>query len=310
MDENLLDHIRGVAVGAAVGDALGMPLEFKPRRKEQDLVRDMLPGRIPAGTFTDDTEMALALGESLLYQLPLDPVDLSERFVAWMHGSPPDIGMHTRAVLQRMASGQDWNRAVADVQQAHPTTAGNGSVMRCWPVALVWWHHMPTLIQESVLQSQVTHPHPECIAGSAFVNATIAFLVQGMPAPDAVNQAQREVDMPQALYDAISQAPHQSRLDLPNSGWVRHTVESAVWGLLTTGDFESAVVQVVNLGNDADTAGAVVGAMAGAAYGFTSIPQRWRTLLQGEFPIGSGKLWNTGNFVQLADSLAKAGMQS
>ena len=109
MDDKLLDRVQGVAVGAAVGDALGMPLEFKPRRKEDNLVRDMVPGRIPAGSFTDDTEMALALAESLLYRHPLDPVDLSKRFVTWMQGNPPDIGMHTRAVLQRMASGQPWN---------------------------------------------------------------------------------------------------------------------------------------------------------------------------------------------------------
>ena len=105
--------------------------------------------------------------------------------------------------------------------------------------------------------------------------------------------------MPKDLYDAISQAPSQSRSELPNSGWVRHTVESAVWGLLTTDNFESAVTQVVNLGNDADTAGAVVGAMAGAAYGFKSIPQRWHTLLKGEFPIGSGKLWRAVDLIQL-----------
>lgn len=310
MDDKLLDQVQGVAVGAAVGDALGMPLEFKPRRKEDNLVRDMVAGRIPAGSFTDDTEMALALAESLLYRHPLDPVDLSKRFVTWMQGNPPDIGMHTRAVLQRMASGQPWNEAVDAVQQEYPTSAGNGSVMRCWPVALVWWRQIPILIQESVLQSQVTHPHPECNAGSAFVNSVIAFLLHGMPAADAVNQALREVDMPKDLYDAISQAPSQSRSELPNSGWVRHTVESAVWGLLTTDNFESAVTQVVNLGNDADTAGAVVGAMAGAAYGFKSIPQRWHTLLKGEFPICSGKLWRAVDLIQLALILAEVDTQT
>ncbi len=298
-----MDRIRGVAVGAAVGDALGMPLEFMPKRLENDLVSEMLPGRIPAGTFTDDTEMALALAESLLHHRPLDPVDLSTRFVTWMYGNPPDIGNHTRAVLQRMASGHVWNRAAADIQQASPSSAGNGSVMRCWPVALVWWQDMASLLRDSVLQSQVTHPHPECTAGSAFVNATIAHLVQGKTPAAAVSQTLRDVDLPQVLHDVISHAPHKTRRDLPNTGWVRHTLESAIWGLLTTDNFESALVRVVNLGGDADTAGAVVGAMAGAAYGIEAIPRRWRTMLRGEYPLDSGKLWREEALIKLSDAL-------
>ncbi len=75
-------RMRGCAVGAAVGDALGMPLEFGPRRPADRLVREMQGGRLPPGTFTDDTEMALALAESLLAHRPLDPMDLAQRFVA------------------------------------------------------------------------------------------------------------------------------------------------------------------------------------------------------------------------------------
>ncbi|MBU1749334.1 MAG: ADP-ribosylglycohydrolase family protein [Chloroflexi bacterium] len=87
------------------------------------------------------------------------------------------------------------------------------------------------------------------------------------------------------------------------SGWVRHTLESAAWGLLTTDSFEEAVVQVVNLGNDADTAGAVVGALAGAAYGLAGIPARWREALRGEWPLRSGHIWRAGDLVTLADQL-------
>ena len=99
-------------------------------------------------------------------------------------------------------------------------------------------------------------------------------------------------------------APSRRRQDLRNSGWVRHTLESAVWGLLTTGSFEEAVVQVVNLGEDADTAGAVVGALAGAAYGMGAIPNRWRTALRGEWPLRSGTIWREADFVEMADLLA------
>ena len=85
---------------------------------------------------------------------------------------------------------------------------------------------------------------------------------------------------------------------------MRHTVESAIWGLLTTNSFDEAVVQVVNLGNDADTAGAVAGALAGAAYGLKAIPAAWRAALHGEWPLRSGERWDAARLVELADQLA------
>jgi ADP-ribosyl-[dinitrogen reductase] hydrolase len=110
--------------------------------------------------------------------------------------------------------------------------------------------------------------------------------------------------MPPALRQAIEAAPAKRRDELPNSGWVRHTVESAVWGLLTTDSFEDAVVQVVNLGGDADTAGAVTGALAGAAYGLPAIPAAWRAALHGAWPLRSGSRWDAARLVALADQLA------
>jgi ADP-ribosyl-[dinitrogen reductase] hydrolase len=303
MEKTWIDRIRGVAVGAAVGDALGMPLEFQPRRPVSDLVTDMVPGRLPAGTFTDDTEMALALAESILAYQIFDPADLSTRFVTWMHANPPDIGNHTWDVLRHMDTGSNWNQAAIDVQRANPSSAGNGSVMRCWPLALLGWHDINTLIRESITQSQITHTHTDCTAGSAFINVTIAYLIQGISREHAINQAIDSVEMASSLRDVILQAPSKSRMELTNSGWVRHTLESAVWGLLTTDNFESALVNVVNLGNDADTAGSVVGALAGATYGDASIPQRWRSKLIGEYPLGSGQLWHVDAFVKLAEQL-------
>jgi len=305
MQDELRERIAGVAVGAAIGDALGMPLEFGPPRPADQLVREMLPGRIPAGTFTDDTEMALALAKSLLTYRPLNPEDLVQRFVTWIESHPPDVGIHTASVLQRIASGEPWGTAVATVQLHNPDSAGNGSLMRCWPVALAYWDDLDRLVADSVLQSQVTHPHPECNAGSAFVNAAIFHLVHGLEPEAAIAHALDDADVPGALRTVIEAAPSKNRHNLPNSGWIRHTLESAVWGLLTTDTFEDAVVNVVNLGNDADTAGAVVGALAGATYGLNAIPQRWKAALRGEFPLGSGRQWRVTDFIALAETLAE-----
>jgi ADP-ribosyl-[dinitrogen reductase] hydrolase len=284
-----------------------MPLEFGPRQPANRLVREMTAGRLPAGTFTDDTEMALALADSLLAHRPLDPVDLAGRFVKWLRAGPGDVGIHTRSVLSWIAAGEPWREAAEAVQRQRPDSAGNGSVMRCWPVALAHWADLDQLLADSRLQSQVTHPHVDCQTGSAFINATICLLLRGTAPAAAVTQALDLVSAPDGLRAVVESAAARRREELENSGWVRHTLESAVWGLLTTGSFEEAVVQVVNLGRDADTSGAVVGALAGAAYGLESIPSRWQEALQGEWPLGSGIGWSATSVIVLADRMASVG---
>ncbi len=303
MNPDTFNRLRGVAVGAAIGDALGMPLEFGPARPPDRLERTMQAGRLPAGAFTDDTEMALALAESLLAHRPLDPDDLAQRFVAWYRAGPSDVGIQTSSVLGRIARGASWQEAVDAIQQARPDAAGNGSVMRCWPVALAHWDDLDALLADSRLQSRVTHPHAECVAGCAFVNATIYLLARDVAPREAIARALEQAEAPAALRQAVAAAPMKRREELPSSGWVRHTLESAVWGLLTTDSFEEAVVQVVNLGNDADTTGAVVGALAGAAYGLSAIPPAWRAAVHGEWPLRSGIRWDEARLIALADQL-------
>jgi len=307
---DLCDRCAGCAVGAAVGDALGMPLEFGPRQPADALVREMRAGRLPAGTFTDDTEMALALAESLLKTERLDPEDVAQRFVVWYRTNPADIGMHTRQVLARVARGEGWARAAHAVQGGNPQSAGNGSVMRCWPVALADWRDLGRLLEDSRQQSQVTHMHQDCQDACAFVNAAIVRLMHGETPVDAVALALADAQVPAELRQIIEAAPRRRQEELVNSGWVRHTLESAVWGLLTTDSFEEALVQVANLGNDADTAASVVGALAGAAYGLAAIPQRWQEPLHGEWPpqADSPRPWWTVDALSgLARRLAQVG---
>jgi len=303
MSVDMVQRIRGCAIGAAVGDALGMPLEFRPRQSMGRLVRTMRAGRLDAGSFTDDTEMALALAESLIARAALDLEDLAQRFVVWYRANPPDIGNHTRAVLRRVAAGMPWDGAVDEVQRSSPESAGNGSVMRCWPISIAYMDSEEDLRVASELQGRVTHPHTECVAGCVFINLALYHLLKGRRPADAVECALKSVTV-SGLRRAIGGAPGQHREALVNSGWVRHTVESAVWGLLTTRSFEDAVVQVVNLGNDADTAGAVIGALAGAAYGLDAIPQEWRDGVHGEWPLRSGRVWREADIVALAEQLA------
>lgn len=312
MDNIKLDKLRGVAVGAAVGDALGMPLEFGSARSLDNLEREMVDGGLPAGSFTDDTEMALALAESLLHASPLDPQDLAQRFVDWYHAGPADIGIHTSHVLGLVAQGMPWNQASRQVQAAHPISASNGSVMRCWPVAIRYWNSPGLLRSESRLQSRVTHRHADCVKACEFVNLLISELVRSDPAIPPGECLRRGIATTlacvkpgKALADAIRTAKEKRREDLPNSGFVHDTLQSTIWALLTTDSLEEALVQAVNLGSDADTTGAVTGAVAGALYGLEAIPGRWKDVLQGEYPLGSGRIWHVNDILLTADQLQK-----
>ena len=140
MDEDIRDRLRGVAVGAAIGDALGMPLEFGPAIPPDQLVRTMQPGRLPAGAFTDDTEMALALADSLLDTARWTCRSLAAPFRRLVSRRAGDIGIQTSNVLGQAHLGGDLGRQPSTPSNAeNPWSAGNGSVMRCWPVALAHW---------------------------------------------------------------------------------------------------------------------------------------------------------------------------
>ena len=305
------DRLRGIALGAAIGDALGMPLEFQPRRDITAIEKEMVNGHLPAGTFTDDTEMALALAESLLAHTPLDGSDLALRFVDWYHGNPPDIGVHTKHVLSLIDTGTPWQEAANAAQQLNPGSSSNGSLMRCWPVAVTYWDQPELLISESKLQSEITHAHPDCVNSCVFINLLLQHLVNRNNRHStasflhaSLSQVITTLNFDEDFNTLVTMASSKKREELPNSGWVKHTLESALWAVLTTNSFEDAVVQAVNLGSDADTTGSVAGALAGALYGVAAIPQRWTNLLRGCYPINSDRLWHASDLVQLADRLA------
>ena len=309
--ELIKDRLRGIAVGAVVGDALGMPLEFQPARAIYDLQTEMVAGPLPAGTFTDDTEMALALAESLLAHDPLNAEDLVARFTAWYRGHPSDIGIHTSRVLSLIDSGTPWQEAARLAQEMDPENASNGSLMRAWPLAIARWQQPERLAAESLEQSMLTHTHPDCVSACVLINRILYELIHrpaDIPADrvmrEAVSAALETVEMDEDFRRIVELASIRSRETLANTGWVRHTVESALWAVLTTRSFEEALVQAVNLGDDADTTGSVAGAIAGALYGLEGIPQRWKTALHGEYPLGSGHIWLISDLIHLADQLS------
>ena len=302
--EALRDRYRGALVGSAVGDALGATVEFMSRAeiaRQYGQLRDIVGGGwldLPKGEVTDDTQMARCIARSLAERGTFDGDDIAARFVEWYRSNPRDIGNTTRDALVRLANGVPWPEAG---QQTHekmrPRDASNGSVMRCAPVALFAGADSAANARYSADSSRITHANPLCIAVCVALNTGIAALLTD-PEADALAATIGATD-DETVRAALRAAPAQTADSLDAGGYVLATLQSSYWALLTHETLEDAIVAAVNLGQDADTTGAVAGALAGARWGYSEIPSRWLDVLRGREEL-----------VTLADQLLDLSMRN
>lgn len=297
----LQDRFRGVLLGLAVGDALGGPLEFQPARSPGNYVTNMIGGgwqQLAPGEWTDDTQLALCIVDSLLAKSVFDPDDIAKRFVAWMDSGPKDIGLHTARVLAAIQAGTPWDVAAVEAQEADVNNAPNGSLMRCAPLAMYFYKHPDYAASLSPVLSRITHAHADCDAACVLVNVAIASLLAGIRGADAIEAGYNACEtVSDAFRERVARAMQPVNNTSP-TGWVLDTLEVALWCFLHTSSYEMAVVEAVNRGADADTVGAVVGALAGAYYGLSGIPERWLAVL-----LDRDELINKADrLLQLADS--------
>ena len=280
--EPLRDKFRGVILGLAVGDALGGPLEFQPARTSDNYVTEMTGGgwqQLAPGEWTDDTQLSLCVVDSLLAKSVFDPDDIARRFVTWMEAGPKDIGLHTAHVLEAIRDGTPWDQAAEQAHLADLNNAPNGSLMRSAPLAMYLFQRPDYVASLSPVLSRITHVHPDCEAACVLVNVAIANLLSGVRAADAIEAGYNACDsVTDAFKDRVRRAMQPSNQTSP-TGWVLDTLEVALWSFIHTSTFETAVIDVVNRGADSDTVGAVLGALAGAKYGASAIPERWLSVL-------------------------------
>ena len=284
---DLQDRYRGVLLGLACGDALGGPVEFKSRDEIIGLhpggLRDFVGGgwlSLSPGEITDDTQMTLAIARSLAERPSLDMNDIAARFLEWLHSEPKDIGLTTRAALQALDRGIPWDEAGTHVTgYASGQSAGNGAVMRCAPVALRFRSDLSALDQASRDTARITHADARCQAAAVAINRSIAHLLADAPIETLVESVLSVIDEPETR-EALRKAPGLERHQVRSGGFVLDTMQSALWSFLKHGDLESTVIEAVNLGADTDTTGAVAGALAGARYGASAIPERWISQVQ------------------------------
>ena len=270
---SLKSRAAGAYLGLAVGDALGATLEFLTPREIRDLHgvhRDITGGgwlHLRKGQVTDDTEMSLALGRSILDAGRVDPHSVAEYFSAWMRTKPVDIGNTVRrGIVHYRQTGEP-----RVPENEHD--AGNGGCMRCLPVALAYLGAGDVALADaSRLQCHVTHNNLLADQGTL----TIIRMVQS-----ALLIGERK-ELKQLADDLVAAdrrfAYERNRLDSP-SGYIADTLRVVFQSLFATDGFEGALVDVVNRGGDSDTTGAILGMIAGALYGLGSIPTRWLSAL-------------------------------
>ncbi len=266
-------HDRALAafLGLAIGDALGATTEFMTRgeiRAAHGVHRDIVGGgwlRLKPGRVTDDTEMSLALARSLVRRGGLDLPDLCGEFAAWLRNGPIDVGNTCRRGIRRFITHGTVAGPFAEGD------AGNGAAMRVLPVALASLGDDARARDWTIAQARITHHHPLSDAACLTLVAMVRALVGG---------ADRAAVRP--IADALV-AAHPNFAFTPwrglSSAYVVDTLQTVFDVFFTTGDFETCLVETVNRGGDADTTGAIVGMLAGAAHGIAAIPRRWSKVL-------------------------------
>ncbi|MFY4815457.1 ADP-ribosylglycohydrolase family protein [Haloarcula sp. AONF1] len=278
------DRARGVLLGLACGDALGRPVEFQSAsaiQRAHGRLDEMVghgTWNQTAGTITDDTEQALCIARSLGEHEEFDPADVAERFVAWYDTGPFDIGGMTRRSLNRLKRGDAWDEAGQRVweQSREGQNAGNGSVMRCAALAIPYATGRERLAEVSRESSRITHADPRCTDGCAILNLTLAGLLEDADTPlqDALNYVGS--DAPDELVTALEPLVRgDSPSTLETSGYVVYSLQTALHDGFVADSAEDAIVTAVNRGGDTDTIGAIAGAVAGARFGASQLPDRW-----------------------------------
>ncbi|MGW4380799.1 ADP-ribosylglycohydrolase family protein [Kitasatospora sp. NPDC004531] len=257
------------------------------------------------GEATDDTQMAVHLGESLLDAGGLDLPELFDRFRAWAAGDPKDIGILTECVL---GSGLPWDVAAQIHFQTEGRAAGNGALMRAATAAV----RFAPLGREATMDAgrritALTHGDGAAWEGTAILHELLRRALDGEDPLGAVPATLAAVrDEHRERWAGVLADGWHPALATESNGAVWPCLGSALWALRTTDSFPAALCAVVDLGGDTDTTAAVTGALAGAVYGVGAIPEEWLSPLHVPLPP-TERVLRAGELTALAEALDAAG---
>lgn len=261
--------LRDAIFGLAIGDALGVPAEFKRRGTFQ--IKDMIgygTHNQPSGTWSDDTSMTIATCDSVKRKGHIDYSDIMDCFHEWYFsgaytadGTVFDIGNTTFEAINRYHNGKEpINCGISSVR-----ANGNGSLMRILPLAFI-----ECTEKEIRNVSKLTHAH-EISQKACCIYVDIAKrLLNGESVKDILMSL--AYNSPFNRLQLLGPLPEAA---IQSSGYVVHTLEAALWCVVNTNTFEQCVLKAVNLGDDTDTTAAVAGGLAGIIYGYGNIPGAW-----------------------------------
>lgn len=304
-----LDRYRGALLGLAICDALGMPIEFKPPGSFEPVTGLAGGGsfNLRPGQWTDDTSMALCLAESLIHCPEFNPIDQMNRYVRWYKegylsstGTCFDIGNTVCAALKNYClTGQPY------AGSKNPRTAGNGSIMRLAPVPLRYASDPELAINLAAASSRTTHAAAEAVDSCGYLAALLLGALLGLD--KATLLANHYSPVPSGWAKPLSAKiadiaagsfKSKNPPDIRGTGYVVDSLEAALWAFYHSNNFTQGALLAVNLGDDADTTGAVYGQLAGAYYGASSIPTAWLA-----------ELYDRQYIEELADKLYELAMQ-
>ena len=291
--ENLNYNIKSALFGVAIGDALGVPVEFKSRETIlQKPVTDMIgygTYNLPPGTFSDDSSMTFCLAEALTHDFDLNRI--GGNFVKWYYenfwtarGEVFDIGIATREAINRISKGERPEFAGS----TDASSNGNGSLMRILPL-LFYIKDLPISERYEITKkvSSITHGHIRSVISCFYYLEFSREILLGKDKFEIYQKLQTEIP---GFLNSLSINPHEISLfdrllkddiselaehKILSSGYVLHSLEASIWCLLTTDNYKDATLKAVNLGEDTDTTAAITGGLAGLLYGFDSIPESW-----------------------------------
>jgi ADP-ribosyl-[dinitrogen reductase] hydrolase len=286
-----IERYHGCLLGLAVGDAVGTTLEFRPPGAFEP-IEDMVGGGpfdLEPGQWTDDTSMALCLAESLIQKQGFDPIDQLERYVKWYrhghlssNGRCFDIGNTVRQALLRFERTQEPYSGSTD-----PASAGNGSLMRLAPVPLFFAQDTKKAIELSGESSRPTHGSATCVDACRYYGGLIVGTIESASKQELLSDHFCTIKgywdqnplVPEIAAIAGGSFKKRNPPDIRGTGYVVHSLEAALWAFYRSESFREGLLIAVNLGDDADTTGAIYGQLAGSYYGAKEIPAPWLSQL-------------------------------
>jgi ADP-ribosyl-[dinitrogen reductase] hydrolase len=298
-NDGLKDRMLGCLLGGIAGDAKGSEYEFRERDSYTVSLDRYEPNetwRLPPGSFTDDSSMMLCLAESLTVCRGMDTNDQMERYVRWhreghMSSSTSrgcfDLGRTTATAIgayayaKRIAEHQTETHAEKRPERFYKTVlygptgdmnAGNGGIMRLGPVPVFFWRSRKTALDAARLSSAVTHGNKECLDCASLMGDVIFKGVNGFSKDVVLENSSLPVSGERIRGLCAGKFRGKPRKDISTSGYVVDTLEAALWAFERSSSYFEGLATLLPMGGDVDTVCCVYGQIAGAFYGYSSIP--------------------------------------